>query len=188
MKRVAFLCCLAVLGMLISCAEKLPTPTSPDVDTLYVHDTTTIYDSTTTADTLIDTIYIDDTLVIYDTTIIVDTVGTDTVTVVDTIYIDSTTTEPYCGTLDSKSKQIKWFVPLEPGLYTFRFFGSTDRDKPEQQLTVTIGNTPCEWPIASQPELTLTFTATSSRWVVITANPPPARGHAIQICLEIQKT
>ncbi|MBI5037202.1 MAG: hypothetical protein HZC01_00625 [Candidatus Kerfeldbacteria bacterium] len=171
-----FLAIIGLLAILASCAEKLPAPTSPVVaDTITVHDT--IHDTTA----------IHDTTEVHDTTTVHDTIY-DTTVIIDTILVDSCTLKPSCGTLDCKTKQIKWFIPLQPGQYTFDFFGTTEKDKPEQQLTVQIGALTYDWPIGTQKELSLDYTTSSSGiWVVITSDPPPARGHEIQICLQIRK-
>jgi hypothetical protein len=73
-----------------------------------------------------------------------------------------------------------------PGRYRLEFQASTERNKPEQSLTVTIDGHEFEWTVGQNPEFITELLVGEQTTVRITANEPPACGHEINICLTIR--
>jgi hypothetical protein len=74
----------------------------------------------------------------------------------------------------------------QAGRYRLEFQASTERNKPEQSLTVTIDDHEFVWPVGQNPEFITELLLGEHTTVRITANEPPAGGHAIDICLTIR--
>ncbi len=175
MKRILFLALGALVSILIGCSEELPTAATPgEPDTVTVHDTTMAHDTTT--------VY--DTATVYDTTIVYDTTS-----LVDTVYLDTCpSSSQLCGAIDSHHKRIAWFVRLQPGDYQFDFYGVTEKDNPSQRVAVSIGGLVRTWPIGQEKDFSVTYsTRANGVWVIIAPEPPPARGHEINVCLVVRR-
>lgn len=165
-----------------------------DVDTTMIVDTVTQnhYDTTYVIDTVyqsdLDTILIVDTVVVVDpdTVSIVDTIyQTDTLRVVDTIYVDADSTQMMCGRIESCQKEIVWLLQNEPGQYHLSFAAFTEKDQPEQSLTVEIGDNSYSWNTIENVNLDVDQALTADASIIITSQKPPARGHAVYVCLSI---
>ena len=124
-----------------------------------------------------------DTLVIIDTVVVIDSTShVDTV-----IIIKPGSGEPQllCSRIASNQKDIVWMFRNPPGRYRLEFQASTERDKPEQSLTVTIDGHDFVWAVGEDPEFITELLLGERTTVRITSNVPPASGHAIDICLTI---
>lgn len=173
------------------------TDTVFQTDTVLTTDTLTVTDTVFQTDTLltIDTLTVTDTLLQVDTVFQVDTVHTtdtvtrvDTVTVVDTvILILPPPEERHCSALDSDDHSINWVLDNDAGHYRLVFTGTVEREKPTQTLIITIDGTEYTWVPAEADEYVLELDLGTSAKVDIEVIPPPARGHSIDVCLDVTK-
>jgi len=166
------------------------------VDTVVVVDTVTQnhYDTTYVVDTVtnnqIDTIMVIDTVIVSrpDTVAIVDTIyQTDTLTIVDTIYVANDTSQLLCGRIESCQKEIVWLLQNEPGQYHLSFASLIEKNQPPQSLTVQIGDSAFSWNTATDDNLSVDMWLAANATITITSQKPPARGHAVYICLSMTR-
>jgi len=197
---------LAVLFALTHCADPLditnqpvpphqnPSDTLYVVDTVYVIDTVTQthFDTTYIVDTVfqggIDTLVVVDTVIQIqpDTVIVIDTVNQlDTVTVVDTVYVITDSARFMCGRIESCQKEIIWLLQNEAGQYQLNFAACIEKDQPPQSLTVEIAGTEYTWNTAERGTFVVNSWLNDNATVTITSKKPPARGHAVYICLSL---
>ena len=165
-----------------------------DVDTIMIVDTVTQnhYDTTYIVDTVhhgrVDTVVVVDTVIVIspDTVSIVDTVyQTDTLTVVDTVIVTTDTTQMMCGRIEANQKEIVWLLQNEPGMYRLSFAAYIESDQPPQSLTVEIGDNTYSWNTATSTSMAVDLELGADASIIITSQKPPARGHAVYVCLSI---
>lgn len=118
-------------------------------------------------ETLTDTLYIVDTLIV----VVTDTVGSGTV----------------CSRIASNQQEIVWMFRNDAESFILELSASTESDNPNQKLSVDIDGRQFQWSPASEPELTIDQFLNENAIIRIIAKAPPARGHAIDICLTISK-
>lgn len=169
-----------------------------DSDTIVHIDTFTVIDTVIDVDTmtLFDTVIILDTITDVDTVIIVDTlIQTDTITIVDTVVqtetvivvVPDTSKEPLCGVLSKNQKEIVWILKNTAGIYRLEFLADVESAQPNQTLTVEIGDQSYIWDPNANPDFIVDQTLADRTTIRITTNIPPARGHAINVCLNVTK-
>lgn len=169
-----------------------------DTDTVINIDTITVIDTVLEIDTLTqtDTIILLDTITDVDTLIIVDTViQADTITIVDTVVqtetvivvVPDTTKEPLCGALSKNQQEIIWILKNPAGSYRLEFLADVESAQPNQTLTVEIGDQSYIWDPNANPDFTVDQTLADRTTIRISTNIPPARGHAINVCLNVTK-
>lgn len=197
---------LAVLFALTHCADPLditnqpvpphqnPSDTLYVVDTVYVIDTVTQthFDTTYIVDTVfqggIDTVMIIDTVIVTipDTISIVDTIyQTDTLTIVDTVIVTKDTTQMMCGRIEASQKEIVWLLQNSPSQFHMSFAAYIEQGQPPQTLTVEIGNNAYVWHTAEGTNLVIDSWLDEDATIIISSQNPPARGHAVYICLSL---
>ena len=198
MKRlipIVFLATIIIAGQLsVNCSKPLdssiiiPNPDPNTKDTVYLYDTLIITDTVIT----IDTIFGEDTTIIYDTITITDTfvdtiidtvIQTDTVIIVDTLTISPT----YCANLSSYQKTITWMLQNHAGTYHLEFVASGDNNDPKQVLIIEIDGEEIEWRPYDNSEIILDLDLDENSKAVISPTTPRAFGHAIAICLKVEK-
>ncbi|PWB75546.1 hypothetical protein C3F09_01920 [candidate division GN15 bacterium] len=167
-----------------------------EIDTVMIVDTVTQnhYDTTYVVDTIhhgrVDTLFIIDTVIVTnpDTVSIIDTVyQTDTLTVVDTVIVTNDTTLQMCGRIESCQKEIVWLLFNPAGNYQLSFAAYIEKDQPPQSLTVQIGESAYTWNTADSTTFTLDSWLDSRATITITSLKPPARGHAVYVCLNMTR-
>lgn len=154
-------------------------------DTVYVMDTVQLIDTLIRVDTItqFDSVFVLDTIFVYDTVFV-----HDTVTQIDTVIIvqpDTGAFRPFCGTLASNQQEIVWMFTNTEGEYRLEFSSMLERVQPGQSLTVDIDGQTYFWDPIVHSELTLELHLKAHSAIRITSNVPPARGHAIYVCLQV---
>lgn len=126
----------------------------------------------------VDTVVIIDTVVLIDSTIRIDTV----------IIIGPNPGGPQllCSEIESNRKEIVWMLRNPAGRYRLEFQASTERNNPEQSLTVTIDDHEFVWAVGQNPEFITDLLLGEHSTVQIVSNEPPACGHEIDICLTVR--
>ncbi len=180
-------------------------------DTVMVIDTNWVYDTTYVSDTVmqIDTVFVVDTLVEVDTMFAVDTVyqidtvfvvdstsQTDTVYIIDTVLqIDTVIViEPgdsgpivMCAQLSCNRQEIVWMFRNPEGDYRLEFTAASERDNPDQTLSVRIDGEEYFWKPSRDREFITEQYLEQNAIIRITSKKPPAFGHAIDVCLTMSK-
>ena len=204
MKRLILLLLLAVsiLGSqaIINCSKPFdpdrvtidPDPDPNNQDTVFIFDTVFVIDTIITIDTIFggDTIIVVDTFIVTDTIIAVDTIIlTDTLTITDTVIIvDTLIISPtYCASLSSSQKTVTWMLQNHAGTYSLEFQASGDNNDPKEILLVEIDGVLHEWRPYDNPKMALELNLDESAIAVISAKSPHAFGHALDICLKVDK-
>ena len=116
---------------------------------------------------LIDTLYSIDTLIV----VVTDTTGSRTV----------------CSRIVSNQQDIVWMFRNEEGPFILEFTASTESDDPTQKLSLDIDGMEFQWSPASEPELITEQFLNENTTIRIIVRRPPARGHAIDVCLTISE-
>ena len=204
---------IACIGLLVflqlaNCADPLditnqPTPPQEQsADTLFAIDTIFIVDTITQehVDTLIvvdtvveggmDTIIVIDTVtqIDQDTVVFVDTViVTDTVTTVDTVIVTNDTTRMLCGQIEASQKEIVWLIQNDAGEYRLSFAVYLESDQPPQTLSVDIDGSELTWSTVEESSLVLSTWLNEYAVIRICSTKPPARGHAVIVCLSLMR-
>jgi len=132
-----------------------------------------------------DTIYVPgDTLYIPGDTIYV---PGDTIYVpLDTVIVRDTVLQ-YCGRLEAPIQEIQWPLMNEPARYVLEFQAVLERDTPDQALNLDIGGRLFIWSLADTLAYRFEGDLSANTIVRITNIPPPARGHAIDICMLVRR-
>jgi len=198
---------LIALVLLSNCADPLditnqPVPHPQPADTLFVVDTVfvidtvtqTHFDTTYIIDTVfhggIDTVMIIDTVIVTkpDTISIVDTIyQTDTLTVVDTVIVTTDTSRMMCGRIESCQKEIVWLLQNASCEYRLSFAAYIEKDQPPQSLTVQIDDSVFSWNTADSESMAVDMWLNDNAAITIISQKPPARGHAVYICLSLSR-
>jgi len=103
----------------------------------------------------------------------------DTVIVYDTLL-------QYCSRLEASVQEIVWPLRNGQGAYALDFQAALERDRPEQALILSIDERQFEWSFESGLEFRFEGNLSGNAIVRISNIPPPARGHAIDICMTIR--
>lgn len=149
-------------------------------DTLVVTDTVTVTDSVVVSDTVTvtDSIFVTDTLHVNDTIVVTDTV---VVEIPDT----SACSNSFCSNLSSHQQNIVWLLDNNAGRYRLEFTGEAERDKPLQEVTITVDNRQYKWSPATDATFNIDLHLGDDAKVELSVDKPPAYGHALSVCLKV---
>ena len=104
----------------------------------------------------------------------------------DTVIVRDTVLQ-YCGRLEAPVQEIQWPLMNEPGRYILEFQAVLENDMPEQALNLDIGEQLFVWSPADTLGYRFEGDLIANAIVRITNIPPPARGHAIDICMLVRR-
>jgi Tfp pilus assembly protein PilZ len=111
----------------------------------------------------------------------------------DTVYLPSDTVIvhdtllQYCNRLEASAQEIVWPLMNEAGRYLLEFAAVQESSQPPQILNITIDGHLLEWALADSLEFRFEGDIGANAVVRIAVAPPPARGHAIDICMRVTR-
>lgn len=134
----------------------------------------------------VDTIFLTDSIFISDSSVVFDTVYlTDSIYIVDTFYI--TDSSDFCARLSATRQEIVWLLNNESGDFSLKFLGQLQSEKPPQELIITIGDQEFLWSPVQTLEFSFDLKLDEKAIITIVSDKPHAYGHAIDICLYVEK-
>ncbi len=104
----------------------------------------------------------------------------------DTVFLPDTIMQ-FCARLEAPVQEIVWPLMNEAGTYALDFEAVLESDRPAQSLTVDIDGRLFEWSLAESLELRFEGAQGDDAIVRISHIPPPASGHAVDICMRVTR-